>query len=88
MANEGMGQPGVSLNGREAGRRPSPAISACGTPEQERALVDRPKAAADAPPAEPGYDPLEEDLMMTIKRVVPARRGKFPFVSKAMVDKA
>lgn len=52
------------------------------TPEAERALVEKLKAAAKAPPPRADANLEEEDANTTIERSVPRTRGRFPMMPK------
>jgi hypothetical protein len=68
---------------REFMARPQPKLS----PEQEKALVDRLNAMTDAPPPSSDADLSEEDKAVTFIRMVPVRRGRFPFLPKNVREK-
>lgn len=68
---------------REEMTRPQPKLS----PEQEKALIERLSAQAEAPPPSADADLSQEDKNVTFKRVVPARRGRFPFLPRKVVEK-
>ena len=63
-------------------------IAGSGTPklskESERQLVERLKAAAEAPPPDTGVDLEQEDQMMTIKRSLRMKLGRFPLMPKGV----
>lgn len=57
---------------------PGPKLS----PEAEKALVERLKAAAESPPPEAGADLSGDDQTTTFIRKVPVRRGRFQMMPK------
>jgi len=57
------------------------------SPEAEKAIVERFKAAREAPTAEGGGDPNVEDKMTSFTRSIPVRRGRFAFMPKAALEK-
>lgn len=54
------------------------------SPEDEKALVERLTAAAEAPPPRPDADLSEEDANTTFIRSVSRYKGRFPMMPKGV----
>jgi hypothetical protein len=55
------------------------------SPEVEREIVERLKAAAEAPPPKPDADLNDEDVNTTFVRSVPRQRGRFPMMPRNLM---